>query len=304
MKNENLFLEQMKIFGNKYNLVSYKNLSLLKEKSYAHDKTDCCRFCNKNSNETTFKKTSHLFPQFIGSKYAISTYECDECNERFSRTIENDFANLMKLLHSINGIKGSHKIPTYRKNGIRINTIDGNHFEMSGVEDQLITETGFRCKLESDDFIPVRIYKMLTKMALSIVNESDLVYFSKSIEWLMDEKDAFYDIESFPLLITQNKKNVEKFDLSVLLAKKKIKDGNGPSYIFKLYYNTFSFQIFIPFCNLDEVKYMPNTENFLFTPNTFEMNSNSESSYRFVMECKEDRKGHISIDLNIKNLDN
>lgn len=303
MENENRFLKQMNFFSSEYNLVAYKDISQLTEKSYACDKAYCCRFCGKNSYETTFKRISHLFPQFIGNKYAISTYECDECNERFSRTIENDFANLMKPFHSINGIKGAKKIPTYKKNGVRLSTTNGHHFEISGIEDESITESGVNCKLETDDFVPLRIYKMLTKMALSIVDENELEDFSKTIEWLMDEADSFYDIDSFPLLMTQNKNNSELFNLCVLLAKKKIDNDKKPTYVFKLFYGVFSFQIFVPLYRLDKIKSMPNIENFQFTPNSFEMESNSESSYRFKMECRENRKGHISFDLNITNLD-
>lgn len=303
MENESLFLEQMNVFGSEYNLVAYKDISQLTEKSYAHDKTDYCRFCGKDSDETTFKKTSHIFPQFIGNKYAISTYECDVCNEKFSRNIENDFANLMKPLHSVNGIKGVKKIPTYKKNGIRLSTTNGCHFKMSGIEDETITKSGIKCKLETDDFIPIRIYKMLTKMALSIVDENELEYFSKTIAWLMDETDSFYGIESFPLLITQNKNNSDQFNLSVLLAQKKINNEKKTTYVFKLYYGIFSFQIFIPLYSLDKIESMPNIEDFQFIPNTFEMESNSESSYRLIMECKENRKGHISIDLNIDKID-
>jgi hypothetical protein len=35
---------------------------------------------------------AHAFPEFIGNRELISNYECDICNERFSRTIEDHLA--------------------------------------------------------------------------------------------------------------------------------------------------------------------------------------------------------------------
>jgi len=304
MKRSNPYLEEMKTFSEQYELVAHKNISQLKEKSYAFDKVQRCRFCNRKNDGTNFKNSSHMFPQFIGNKYAISTYECDECNERFSRNVENDFANLMKLFHTVNSIKGANKIPTYKKNGIRVSTENGQDFKISGVEDDSVTENGLNCKLETDSFVPMRIYKMLTKMALSIVDEKELDYFSATIEWLNDEADCSFNVESFPLLITQNKNNADRFDLSVSLAKKKIDCQKKPTFIFKLFYGLFSFQIYLPLCKLDKSDLMPNIETFQFISNRYEMEANSKASYRLIMECNENKKGHIFINLNIINLEN
>lgn len=112
---ENKFLKERKEISNQYDLVGFKDFSTLKQKAVCKDKTLKCRFCGKDESQTTFKNEAHIFPQFIGNKFAISKFECDCCNEKFSRILENEFANFMKIFHTINGVRGKKGIPKKNK---------------------------------------------------------------------------------------------------------------------------------------------------------------------------------------------
>src|SRR5438046_2508594 len=67
-----------------------------------------CIFCNKSYPEVTFKHAAHLLSRMIGNTDLFSTFECDECNSRFS-LLETDVASFLGLGRSISGMKGERK---------------------------------------------------------------------------------------------------------------------------------------------------------------------------------------------------
>lgn len=301
----NKFLEERDKILNHYHLIGYMDLSKVKRKSVVKDSSLKCRFCGKKNNQTTFKNDSHAFPKFIGNKFVLSEFECDLCNEKFSRVLENEFANFMKLLHTLNSVKGKNGIPTYKKDGIRIEMEGSSHLDIKGIKHSSVSEKGVFCKLKTDEFIPIAIYKSLVKMALSTVNESELSKFSKAFEWLQDEShsNVLFHTDNLPLILTQNKSDWQKFNLSGSLYRRKTDNSNFPTYMFKLYYSLFSFQIYIPFCSDDLKNYFEPFEEFQIVPNNFEINSNSEESLRYVMNCSSIIKSTASVNLDIVNLD-
>lgn len=70
-----------------------------------------CRFCDRDENEVTFNKIAHVFPESIGNNVLISNYECDECNQFFGNTIENEYSNFFGLYHSVMQIEGKTGVP-------------------------------------------------------------------------------------------------------------------------------------------------------------------------------------------------
>lgn len=303
MKNK--FLKERDDICNHYDLVGYMDLSKIKQKSVVKDKSLKCRFCGKEGNQTTFRNDSHTFPRFIGNKFVLSEFECDLCNEKFSRILENEFANFMKLFHTVNSVKGKKGIPTYKKDGIRLENKDGLHFNLKGVEDSSASEKGIFHKLQTDDFIPIALYKSLVKMALSMVGESELSKFSKTFAWLQDESHTskVYHTDNLPLIFTQNKSDWQKFNLSVLLFRRKSDKFDIPTYIFKLYYNLFSFQVFVPFCSDDLKNYFEPLDEFKVVPNNFEIENNNEECFRYFMNCAVNLKCTVSVDFNVVILD-
>ena len=52
-----------------------------------------CIFCKRNESEVSFKKPAHIIPAALGNKLLFSLVECDECNQKFGDTLENDLCN-------------------------------------------------------------------------------------------------------------------------------------------------------------------------------------------------------------------
>ena len=55
-----------------------------------------CRFCGGSSPEVSFQQEAHAIPEALGNKTLFTSYECDNCNQKFGRGIENDLGNWSK----------------------------------------------------------------------------------------------------------------------------------------------------------------------------------------------------------------
>src|SRR3954471_22729738 len=63
-----------------------------------------CRFCKREFPEVKFSSVAHAIPEFTGNKSLISTFECDNCNQYFSK-FESEFANFMLPYNALGGVK-------------------------------------------------------------------------------------------------------------------------------------------------------------------------------------------------------
>ncbi len=155
-----------------------------------------CRFCGQQVPIVSFNNTAHAISESLGNKSIICREECDNCNERFSRTIEPDIANMLSSLLTIYSIHG--------KNGIR--TTAGKNFKLSLNEaTKSDTNVGtitiqlqqkfpeniedfFKEQLSLDasilKYIPQNVYKCLCKYVVSVVNKRYLADFRKTIDWI------------------------------------------------------------------------------------------------------------------------
>ncbi|MBD8019089.1 HNH endonuclease [Kaistella pullorum] len=281
-----------------YRPIYFCDLESISRKSKTGEK-DHCKFCKKKHPEVSFNNESHLFPQFIGNKYLLANDECDRCNEKFGRTIENEFANFIKIFHNIYGVKGQKKFPTYKKNNIRLERNE-NHFDLIGIDEGLISTEGGKLFLETDPFIPLSIYKCLVKMALSLINKKHFEIFEKTFEWLQDETNEVIKSNAIlPLYFSQNCEEYI-FNTQAYLLERKGDSDKLPSYIFKIYYSIFSFQVLLPF-NKSDGHNSYDLVNFKSIPNNFELDDPLKTT-RYYMDCNIVTKSILGVTIEIANL--
>lgn len=152
-----------------------------------------CRFCKKKMPETTFRKEAHVVPELLGNKYLICDFECDNCNKIFS-TYENDLANWLGLSRTILGVKGKKSTPNFQsaRNEITTDKIklrDLNLIKVSKKEDKAIITDGSTgkttLKYTKQAYTPIRIYKSLLKIAISLISEEEISQYDKAVEFLI-----------------------------------------------------------------------------------------------------------------------
>lgn len=231
------------------------------DKIFLGSETDrICRFCNKGETETTFNNVSHAIPEFIGNKKLIAYYECDKCNQKFSRLLESHMANYMNLWHTLTQVKGKRSVPSFKtvndKSRIDIGT-DKVHIS-DFVDDSIAQineeEKSITFSAKKRSYVPIAIYKTLTKMALTIMPESELSDFKTTMAWINEEKheESPQDLKNLVVLMSFAG-GIKPFPfVSCMLFKRKENHKNSvPNMIFALAYSNFLFQIYVPLCKAD-----------------------------------------------------
>lgn len=148
-----------------------------------------CRFCNGiTKNNSQFNKIAHAIPEALGNKNIILADECDSCNEFFGDNIEPHLIEYLNFHRVSIGIKGKEGYPKIKyKNGMAHH--DGE--KVIVMSRDIIDDGNGNLEIEllsNNKFISVNFYKALCKMALSVIDESELEYLTKTIEWVRYNK--------------------------------------------------------------------------------------------------------------------
>lgn len=248
-----------------------------KEQGCAKNKK--CRFCDKDENEASFNNIAHVFPESIGNDVLISNYECDDCNQYFGNTIENEYANFFGLYHSVMQIQGKNGVPKCKfkvpcekrtdecaKYCVEI-SLEDNIPHIRGcreVDKQYINLTNDSITISKPvgRCCPIAVYKAIVKMAVSVMPVEELHLFKNVITWICEpEHSNFYNDKK---LLVRYKMipgfNVTKYPHYMLYRRKK-DAWNKPYMLFNLTYGCYSLLIEVPRdsdnCTNSEFEYVP-----------------------------------------------
>lgn len=156
------------------------------------DKTKrVCRFCNNTSTPLTFNSKAHAISEALGNKTLILFDECDVCNQRFSKEIEQDLIEYYALLRVFFGIKGKNGLPRYTGANFEIkNSLEGLKITYN-TEDETDTKDDsmpMEIPLKSNRKVSKQnIYRTLVKYFLSVIDKNQLVHFEETLRWVNGE---------------------------------------------------------------------------------------------------------------------
>lgn len=220
-----------------------------------------CRFCKETEPKVTFNTDAHVIPQFMGNKNLLSYFECDECNALFSK-YEDSFANFFGISRTFAQIKGqSKKVPKFKDpksglevilgdTGIQITTLKGTDVFKINEEDkslEIITERR--------GYVPIHITKIIIKMGLSMLQESDILDYDYARRFIIQtDKDIYFKdnniLKTFAYFIPVPPKFPKPF--MQLYKKKDGIDRLCPNRQVVLYYANYCFQMILPFADSDK----------------------------------------------------
>lgn len=255
MENK-IYNQMMDSLSENYKLLVSHHLNDDNKIHLGDKKQKTCRFCGKKHPEVKFKMITHAIPEFTGNKTLISEYECDICNGLFSK-METQMSNYMNLYHTAAQVLGKRGVPSYKPNSqqesrielgsstVNIKSVQGDepivHFDE---EKKTLTYQGHR------SYVPQMVYKCLTKMAMTIMPENELKFFSATLDWLQDKieysKNLIVRFRFYP--------GIRPLPfVSCMLFKRKDDTKNVPYCLFVLAYSNFVFQIHVPCCEKDAI---------------------------------------------------
>lgn len=221
-----------------------------------------CRFCDKSEPEVKFISDAHVMPQFMGNRNLLSLFECDDCNNLFSK-YEDSFANFFGITRTFSQIRGqSKKVPKFKdkKTGLEVELTDTG-IKMSTIEGiDPITFDKEKKKLEitteRPGYIPIHIPKALIKMGLCMLSDEDFLDYDYSKRFIMkSEKDIHFKdsmmLRIFGYFIPGPPKFPKPF-VQLYKRKESHKDKLIPNRHLVLYYSNYCLQMILPFAKSDE----------------------------------------------------
>ncbi|OKS88101.1 HNH endonuclease [Mucilaginibacter polytrichastri] len=220
-----------------------------------------CRFCNAPAGTKKFKKVAHVIPESLGNKYLHSDFECDDCNALFGEN-ENDLANWLGIARSILGTTGKNGIPTFKSANdlITARLVDffsGKATKIStpGVGTDAINfdpKTGRTViKYTKKPYSPIRVYKALLKMGLSMIPNEEVEQYRPAFKYLFNPApNGLFD--EFAKIMRHLLPMEHRFIKPAgMLYRKNDPAAKLPRHVFVLYYETYIYAFPLPFNELD-----------------------------------------------------
>lgn len=216
-----------------------------------------CRFCKKDSTQTTFKKDAHILPEFMGNKYAFSYFECDNCNGYFG-TLEDSLSNFAGILNSLSTVKGKKGYAKFKGDKENFEIFAKNTSELIVRSSKVEKSETFIHDKENEriivdvpqpSYIPQDAFKALVKIGICLLPEEELLNYEKTIEWLMKPNSYEYTFH-FMLNVFRKVGRGKLFPEPIaLLCKKKNHEKlkNVPQHTLVIFYGLIQYQIFLPF---------------------------------------------------------
>ena len=165
-----------------------------------------CRFCGRTqSMGATFRKVAHAIPYGLGNKYLILAEECDSCNEYFGSTIEPNFIYHHDILRSFFGLKGRNGNIEIKAGSFSMKNINGEvriqsqKINTNQQDDEFLATSTEKTR----SYVPEYDYKLLCKIALSIIPRQELFNYENTIKWLRFNAKPTSDIPKILTCITR-----------------------------------------------------------------------------------------------------
>lgn len=221
-----------------------------------------CRFCQKKSPDVSFKNEPHIVPELLGKNFGVSDFECDNCNQHFSR-YETDFADFLGLVRSFYFTQGKGNIPTFKSPGeslvARMETLQGGKKAL-GISDNnkgaitINTKTGeTTIAYLKNSYTPINVFKSLIKIALTVLPENEFRFYREINHFISDEENHEYYAQFAQILSYTTTERREHPSCYIFQRKRTINDV--PKHVFMLYFENFIYQVFIPRYAFDEPLY-------------------------------------------------
>lgn len=212
-----------------------------------------CRFCGKAKGTVTFKQKAHAIPEFLGNHRIISYEECDECNEFFAKTVEDNLAKILTLYNTVSAVRGKNGVPTYkpRSEEFRIGYVEGKGLDVRATKDfyQIDEECKtLRIESESKPYIPSEAWRCFVKMALSLMPYEKLKHFETLRKWLRygDIASPPFGKDIFRVFFTFASTPVSYYEMQHVFLER-MDDSKDIFYMmYAVAFKHFTFQIILP----------------------------------------------------------
>jgi hypothetical protein len=255
---ENILIE----YGKNYDIVFSNIAEFTQDKLIIEDPIKRCRFCDKSEPAVSFRKIAHAVPELIGNKRLFTKNECDACNLKFSKLLEDHLGKYLGLWRTMMQIKSKNGIVSYKAPdgisridmqsiGIQINSFEEEPIIEMNSEEKTVTIKGYR-----QTYIPIAVFKCFVKMALSVMPYNLLDYFRDTKYWLLEDSHVItkYDIQPI-VTIASSVPGIKPYgDFSIIVWCRKNDALKVPFMQMVVFFGNIGFQIIVP-CKYKDLQF-------------------------------------------------
>ncbi len=212
-----------------------------------------CRFCRKHYPETSFIGSTHIIPETLAKNNILSDFECDACNNKFSK-YESNLAKYIEHIRTLLGTKGKRGVPNFvppRGNlEIRhvIDPLPAISIKKTKDADDTFTFNNNQLQLNglTNEYVPLYVYKALLHVALSVLPNEECRDYQMAFDFLTS--DVKVSFTSFPLMMRIYQMDNCVFEgAEVWVFKRSTQDPNLPLHICSIRFLNCSYSFAIPF---------------------------------------------------------
>lgn len=229
-------------------------------------KVRICRFCRKRYPAVSFHNDAHIISELLGNRHLISDAECDDCNYKFKK-LEDHLANYLGITRTLNQTKGKQGVPIYKSPNKKLRaekkecagitssvTITDNEATGHSLAFDPISGRG-HVEAPKHSYRPLWAYKALVKMAISCLDDAEVINYQAAIDYLLSDKldDAFTgSIQARLYRIPLGYGVREPY---ALMFKKRDPRKQIATHMFALCWQEVTFEIQVPLHRLDQAFY-------------------------------------------------
>jgi hypothetical protein len=208
-----------------------------------------CRFCSQRMGTVTFNDKAHAISEALGNKNVILFDECDQCNSRFSKTIEPDIVLFLSLFRTFFKIKGKDGVKDFKGKKFHVTNKDQLTIKFSWEQDSKPFSLPYKLKFQPDSSITKQnIYKSFCKYFLSVIDSVELVHFKNTIEWI----NGKIEIQTLPRVAELMSYGTFTHQPKLTTCIRKNDDGTLPYAIGEFRFAIFVYVFIVPLCSKDE----------------------------------------------------
>lgn len=209
-----------------------------------------CRYCKLTAPNATFRKRAHVIPALLGNRHLLCDYECDDCNSLFSK-FETSLAAYIGLMRTVTNLSRGNTIPKHKVHNSPVTT---DTIKLAEQDKDVVcftfhkepekTDKGVIIPFKKESYTPIHVYKILLKMALSIMPQKYMDKYSYLMNFLINDEysQLFQPFASNVNVITHS----YIADPHIYLFKKLRDQDDVPTHIFMFCYEDTIYQLPVP----------------------------------------------------------
>ena len=219
-----------------------------------------CRYCGQFEPSVSFSHDAHAIPESLGNKCLFSTFECDECNQHFGDTIENDLGNWSKVNRTLSAIRGKRNVPTLKSGGSKsswritrnASGLTYKEYEECSIVDIDEENSNLAFELKGDSYLPIAVFKALAKIGLTLLPDKEVEKFLKHYSWIRDPDHSRGFVKNCSIISTFIPGPMPGNIIIIRLLRRKPQSSDLPYIFLILGYGNDLLQVWLPCREKDE----------------------------------------------------